>query len=200
MNTLNVAKEIIFSEWQWITVIFTFVAIFAMILGRYPLKITINASMSAFLFNLIFVSFFLYFDVTTKPQGQPVQPVQQVQQEQQSQEVQTVQQANQKVNIDERLLEVFEDNKERVSNKELVALVEPTLKDGNPISEVYVKNFHEEWDFNGKVRIATFDEDEKVIKDEVFQIALAPGEMKKIHSDFGNPNFQWFRYEFYPEG
>lgn len=178
MNTLDIMQDIIFSRWQWITVLFTFVAIFAMVVGRYPLKTTINASTSAFFINFLFVSFFLYFDVTAEPQIQP----------------------RQEVDIEARLLEVFEENKERATNKELVALVEPNISDEVPVSEVYVKNFHEEWDFNGKVRVATFDEDDKVIKDQVFQITLEPGEMKKIHSDFGEPIFRWFRYEFYPEG
>lgn len=177
MNTLDIFKQIIFSQWQLVTVIFTLVAIFAMVIGRYPLKTTIRASISAFIINFLFVSFFLYFDVTAEPQVQPMN----------------------EIDIDERLLEVFEENKERATNKELVALVQPIQKDGTSKAEVYVKNFHDEWDFYGKVRIATFDEDEKMIKDQVFQVSLEPGEMKKIHSDFGNAIFRWFRYEFYPE-
>lgn len=178
MNTLDILKQIIFSEWQLVTVVFTLVAFFAMVIGRYPFKTTMRASISAFIINFLFVSFFLYFDVTAEPHFQQID----------------------EVNIDERLLEIFEENKERATNKELVALVQPIQKDGKAVTEVYVKNFHEEWDFHGKVRVATFDENDNVMKEQVFQVSLKPGEMKKIHSDFGDPIYSWFRYEFYPEG
>src|SRR5699024_2291197 len=103
------------------------------------------------------------------------------------------------VNIEQRLNEVFEENKERATNKELVALVEPISEKGNVVTHVYVKNFHDEWAFNGKVRVAIFDDDDEVIKDEVFDISLDPGETEQIDSDFGDPYFNWFRYEFYPD-
>ncbi|MFD2656724.1 hypothetical protein [Gracilibacillus thailandensis] len=63
------------------------------------------------------------------------------------------------------------------------------------LSEVFEEN--KEREFHGKIRVAIYDDNDNLINDKV--ISLEPGETKQINTDFGDPNFSWFRYEFYPE-
>ncbi len=184
MKILDIVNDIIFSKWQWVTVFFSVVALTAMILGRYPVKTTVKSGILALLFNFVFVSFFIYINVSAD--------------QTQLNDIEVATPANDAY-IEERLSEVFEESKERAQNKELVGLVEPLRENDNVTSYVYAKNFHEEWEFHGKIRVAIYDDNENIINDKVFDISLEPGETKQIDTDFGDPNFSWFRYEFYPE-
>ncbi|WP_080873903.1 hypothetical protein [Oceanobacillus timonensis] len=177
-------KDIIFSEWQFVTVFFTMIAVLAMIIGRYPRKTTFISGILAFFFNLAAVSFLIYLN-TFPDQSQP--------------DATSTSREEEEVDIEDRLNEVYEDNKYRTANKELVAIVEPINENGNMTSHVYVKNFHQTWAFHGEVRVAIYDENNEIIHEEIFDISLDSGETKQIDSDFGNPHFDWFRYAFYPE-
>ncbi|MGN8646553.1 hypothetical protein [Gracilibacillus sp. HCP3S3_G5_2] len=176
-------NDIILSKWQWVTVFFSVIAFMAMIVGRYPIRTTLKSGIIAFLINFAVVSFMIYVNISTE----------------QSNIVEIATPSDDKY-IEQRLVDVFEENKDRSPNKELVGLVEPLRENDHVTSYVYVKNFHEEWDFYGKVRVAIYDDDGNIMTDEVFDISLDPGEKKQIDNDFGDPSFAWFRYEFYPEG
>ncbi|MGP4039781.1 hypothetical protein ACTWP4_07755 [Gracilibacillus sp. D59] len=179
---MDVVKDIIFSEWQWVTVFLSVIAFTAMIVGRYPLKTTLKSGIIAVFINFVAVSFFIYFSVSsdqTYPSDMATPP--------------------EDIDVEQRLSEVFENNKERVQNKELVALVQPITENDNVTSHVFVKNFHNKWEFRGKVRVAIYDDNGNAINDEVFDITLKPGEQKQIDTDFGDPYFDSFRYEFFPE-
>ncbi len=100
--------------------------------------------------------------------------------------------------IEKQLELVYESNKDQATTKELVVYVQPFHNGDKLATYVYAKNFHTEWEFNGQVRVATYNDSDEVVHDELLEVQLELGETKLVHREFGDSAFKWFRYEFYP--
>lgn len=170
---MDLYPEMFISKWHLIVLFFTAVAFFAMVVGKYPKKTVAISTVSAF---------FIIYVIVTIPIAATVY----------NSEKQTEY-------VDAGLAEIYEQHKGN-PNEELIVFVGGFYDDERDFTaKVYAKNFHDEAPFDGKVRVAIFDEDGDVMEDETYDVTLEPGEKKEIDPFFDREEFAEFRFQFNPQ-
>ncbi|WP_430784508.1 hypothetical protein VBD025_08640 [Virgibacillus flavescens] len=169
---MDLNLEMFISKWHLITLFFTAVALFAMIIGKYPRKTVIKSTILTFLIIYVVFTVFIGF------------------------EMQETEERNNYV--DEGLTSSHEQNMGKI-NEELVVFVGGFYDDEDDFtSKVYAKNFHESAEFTGKVRVAIYNEEGNKLEDEVYDVTLQPGEKIEVDPYLGNEEFGRYRYQFNP--
>ena len=166
--------EMFLSKWHFIVIFFTVIAFVSLLIGKYPRKVVIKSTFSAFIVFYIIATIpiaAIYYDSEKRDEY-----------------------------ITAGLQDVYEHNRGLVNDHLVVFVGGFEDSDGDLTVKVFVKNFDQEKTFDGIVHVAILDENKEVIEEETYSdVTLKAGEQKEIDAYLSGDSFEEFQYLFEKE-